>query len=210
MDIRVLKISSIILGSLLLLSIILLTFFGIRLANINNIKSAEMNSNMKKREDEIKKICQLDKERLLTTYTSDEVFGNFQFSFPKAWSTNVRQTDSDPELQYLADPETILMTNETGPATGLRVMVFKEKFTSLSKEYETKSNGSVTAFSFEDITLSGLKGKKFVGSTNETAGKKISFVLLPLREKTLYIGTDNVETYSEQFASILKSFKISR
>jgi hypothetical protein len=210
MDNRFFRVLSIVLGVLFVLSLIFITLFGVRLAKINNIKNIELNAAVSKREKEMVKTCQLNKEKTESTYTAEEVFGSFQFSYPKMWETNVKRTDGNPQLLFLADPNLIIMTDNTGPATALRLKVITDNFDAIDKENKQKTNGAQLAFKGEDITLSGIKGRKYTGSTSEMKERQISFVLLPLRDKTLYIGTDDYKAFSKQFQTILDSFKLSK
>lgn len=210
MDSRIWKIITLFLGGLFLISFIFLIVFGLRLNKANQIKAKELSVALTKQDSELKKSFQLERERTTTKYVAEDLFGAFEFSYPKVWFTNMQRSDSDPELQFLADPSLIVMRDDKGPETALRVIISKDKFDEETKKIENEAKSRGYNVSAEDITLSGLKGKKFTGKMKEDNPKTQSIVVLPLRDKSLTIGTDDFDQFNKQFDSIIKSFKISR
>ena len=87
-----------ILGFLLLVSFVFLALFGVRLSKENKIKEKEIASNLSNQEDQLKATFQSQLEQTLTTYTADEVFGSFSFSYPKVWATYVKQDKKAKDL----------------------------------------------------------------------------------------------------------------
>lgn len=210
MDDRFWKLLTGILASLFIIALIFLALFGFRLAKDNGIKASEIKSNLSKQAAELNKSFQEEREKTTTKYVAEDLFGAFEFSYPKVWSTNLKRSDSDPELRFLADANLIIMKDDAGPETALRVVISTDSLSELVKKAESDVKSKKLAVKEEDIILSGLSGKKFTGKTKEKDQTNRAFVYLPLRDKTLYIGTDNYDLYGKQYETILKSFKISR
>ncbi len=212
MNQRTVSIVAIVLGVLLLISLGLLVLFGVRLADANGVKTKEIQANLLAQEKSLESDFQAELEKIVSNYTADEVFGSFKFSYPKVWSTYVHQeVGSSVEFTFLADPNLIIFNKLVpGPYTSLRVLVYGDKYDNKVKETRSRYiTGSRAPFKEEDITVSEVKGKKFTGTSTESK-KKISFVLLPMRDKTLYIGTDDSDKYSKNLDTIVKSFKVSK
>ncbi len=212
MNQRTISIIAIVLGGLLLVSLGLLVLFGVRLSEAGTVKLAEIKSNLTKQEQQLKADFQAERETVLSTYTADDIFGSFSFSYPKVWSTNVGQAKgATEELVFLADPNLIVDDKDQGgPYTAMRVQVYKASSESVIKDMHSKYTlRSSNPFKEEDTVVSGVKGRKFTGLDTESK-KNISFVLLPLRDKTLYIGTDDNDKYQKNLVTIVKSFKISK
>lgn len=208
-DTRPWKLGVIVLGLILFVSLIFLVVFGLRLSNVKNIYKADLEQKLEDQENNLKVEFQKEKEVPTVKYKADDVFGNFEFAYPKVWYTNLRRSDSDPELQFLGNPSLIVMQDDHGPATAVRISVNKDKFQDRVTQIEDEIKSKELKFQIEDITLTGLKGKKYTG-TPENGDKVISYVLLPLREKTLYIGTDDFNTYKENYEFVIKTFTLNR
>lgn len=197
-------------GALFFISLIFLILFGSRLNNANQIKANELAEALQQQDKELKNNFQLERERTTTKYVAEDVFGAFEFSYPKVWFTNMQRRESDPQLRFLADPNLIVMRDETGPETALRVMISDSNYEEESKKTEDEIKARDYSVQTEEVTLSGLKGKKYTGKMKEGSSKVQSIVILPLRDKSLHIGTDDFDQFRTQFEQIIKSFKISR
>ena len=212
MNQRTLAIIAITLGVLLVISLGFLALFGVRLSDANAVKTSEIASNLATQEKKLKTDFQASLETTLSTYTSDVVFGSFSFSYPKVWSTNVKQTNNAREaLVFLADPDLIVVnTNVAGPYTALRVEVYTESYDGMVKDTRSKYiSNEKTSYKESDVVVSGVSGKKYTG-TNSDSKKNVAFTLLPLRDKTLYIGTDDSDKFAKNLDTIVKSFKINK
>ncbi len=208
---RTLGIITIVIGSLFLISIIFVVLFGVKLASANQQKADEIKSNLSAQQTELNAAFQAQLEKTTTKYVADEVFGSFEFSYPKVWSTNVNQeVGAATELTFLADPNLIVLNKDVaGPYPALRVEVFQEKYASKLTDTENSNKNVKNPMTEADVTVSTIKGKKFVG-TDDKSGKQFAYIILPLRDKTLYIGTDDLTKYSKNYDTIVATFKISK
>jgi hypothetical protein len=208
---RTLGIVTIITSALFLIAVIFLILFGVKLADANQQKAAEIKVDLAAQQTELNAAFQSSLEKITTKYVADEVFGSFEFEYPKVWSTNVKQeVGASEELVFLADPKLIVLNKDVaGPYPALRVEVYQEKYASKLQDTENSNKNVKNPMTEVDVTVSGIKGKKFSG-TDTKSGKKFAYAILPLRDKTLYIGTDDLTNFAKNYATILNTFKISK
>jgi hypothetical protein len=211
MDERGWKLLSIVISVFCFVLLIFLVLFGYRIAAFNKIKAAEISSNLKKQENQLKKDFQTEKESTITSYRSDDLFGNFYFEYPKAWFTNAFQEQGGtPEFQFLADRNLILINKDQYMKVALRVQVFATPYKQKLDEIRGENNNDTTKLKEQEVTITGLKGIKFTGRTEDVKDKDVAFVVFPLRDKTIIIGTDDVASYSKQYQNVLVSFRLSK
>jgi len=198
-------------GVLFVISLGFVVLFGVKLSGANKQKANEVSAALSAQAKQLAAANQAEKEKTTVKYVADEVFGSFEFTYPKVWATNVEQAvGSAQELIFLADPNMIVINKDVdGPFPALRVVVYQDKYASELKEIEGKNKGGKTVKTETDVTVSGIKGKRFVGIDSES-GKKVTYVILPLRDKTLYIGTDDTANFSKNYETILATFNISK
>jgi len=210
LDNRLWRVLAVVLGLLFVVSLVLVVLFGLRLAQNNKIKDKEAGEKLTKLEQQLKEEFQREKETEDFQYTADDIFGAFKFKYPKVWSTNITQEEgASEELIFLADPSLIVENKkDKKQIAALRVVVYTDKYENkLSDiEGENKDKGLLTE---SDVKVSNIPGKKFIGK-DEESGKDIAFVLVSLRDKTLYIGTDDYSKYKDQYEKILGSFNLSK
>jgi hypothetical protein len=209
---RTLAIIAAILGALFVISLIFLILFGVRLSEASSVKSKEVAASLQKQEKQLKSDFQKERETVLVTYKADEIFGSFSFTYPKVWSTNIKQEKgAKQELIFLADPNLIVENRDTsGPYPALRVEAYITGFETMVKDMRSKYvTRTKSPYKEEDTTVSGIKGKKYSG-LNTDSKKNVSFIILPLRDKTLYIGTDDSDKYTKNLETITKSFVLSK
>lgn len=199
-------------GVLFVVALGFVILFGVKLSGANTQKNDEIKSALTAQSKELNTAFQSEKEKTTTKYVADEIFGSFEFSYPKVWSTNVTQeVGATEELTFLADPNLITINKEEvgGPYTALRVRVYQDKYTNKLRDTENSNKNVKNPMKETDVTVSDIKGKKFVG-TDEKNGKQFAYIILPLRDKTLYIGTDDLTNFTKNYDTILGTFKISK
>jgi len=198
-------------GVLFVVALGFVVLFGVKLSGATKQKTDEIAVALTKQSKELNSAFQSEKETTITKYVADEIFGSFEFSYPKVWSTNVTQeVGSGVELKFLADPKMITINKDIpGPYPALRVLVYQDKYANKLRDTENSNKNVKNPMKETDITVSDIKGKKFVG-TEEKSGKQFAYVILPLRDKTLYIGTDDLTNFTKNYDTILASFKISK
>jgi len=198
-------------GVLFVIALVFVVLFGVKLSGANKQKANEVSAALTVQAKQLTAANQAEKEKTTTKYVADEVFGSFEFSYPKVWSTNVEQAvGGSQELIFLADPNMLIMNKDVpGPYPALRVVVYQDKYTTKLADVENDNRGIKNPVKETDIVVSGIKGKRFSG-IEAKSGKQFAYVILPLRDKTLYIGTDDLANFTKNFETIVGSFKISK
>ena len=198
-------------GVLFAVALCFVILFGVKLAGASHDKATEISVALAKQQKDLQASFQAEEEKTTTKYTADEVFGSFEFSYPKVWATNVKQEiGAAQELIFLADPNMIVLNKDVaGPFPALRVVVYQTKYVSKLKDVENSNTNVKNPMTETDVTVSGIAGKRFTG-IEEKSGKQFSYIILPLRDKTLYIGSDDLANFSKNYETILGTFKISK
>lgn len=211
MNQKTLSLITIFAGVLFVIALGFVVLFGVKLAGAKTEKANEISAALAAQQTELSAAFQKEKEVTTAMYVADEVFGAFEFSYPKVWSTNVTQeVGAAQELVFLADPNIIVINKDAAePTPALKVIVYQDKYASKLKDTENSNTNVTKPMTESDATVSGIKGKKFVG-TEEKNGKNFAYIILPLRDKTLYIGTDDLTNFSKNYETILGTFKISK
>jgi len=193
-----------------LVSMVFLILFGLKISAFNKDKTKEIKSNLARQQIELQAECQKVKEVITTTFIADSLFGSFQFDYPKVWYTFASQTSRAnlESLTFLGDPGLIILDDadlETA-YSAIRIKVIPAKYLVSLAETEKKYIGKM-GFTESDVTVSGIKGKSFIGKPKDR-DVTIKFYLIPSRDKTIYIGTDDLDKFSANLDTIAESFKI--
>lgn len=165
------------------------------------------------KENELKpyyeKIVAEEKATPWTTYQAEDVFGAFTFKIPKDWRTSqVKNLDGKDQLRFFADTNWVSYIHGIeGPYTALEVKITNRKFDKSLLEYqEANKTGK---YKIEDAAVSNISGKRLQWK-NPATGKKAVFIIVPYRDKTLYIGTEKYDEHGSKYEEILKTFVLSK
>ncbi|MEI6266490.1 MAG: hypothetical protein WCP14_01195 [bacterium] len=210
MSLRSWQIISAVIGVLLLVAVVFLLIFGSKISDFNKLKEAEINLNLDKQQKKLELECQRFKEVVTTTYIADDIFGSFEFSYPKVWSTFVTKAVNSNQkgtMTFRGDPSMIILngTDYNNAYTAIKIEVIAQKYVDYLSGAEY--NLGKLLFTESDITVSGIKGKSFVGKP-KNRDVTMKFIIVPIRDKTLYIGTDDVDRFSDNLNNVVDSFKI--
>ncbi len=142
------------------------------------------------------------------TYTAPEFAGSFSIKLPKLWSLTVTPNEGTNTIAAIANPEYIDTKVER---YALRFSLIDQPYTSYKTKLDQQTKQKVSA-SFKGLTasattLSGIEGMKYVGQIS-TKIPNGTVILVPIRDKTFSIETDDNAVYSEVFNSILSSVKL--
>ena len=211
MDDRLWKVISIVLGLVVCVCLILVFIFGVRLSNNTKIIEKKTLIRLEAQDNKLKDEFQKERETEDFQYTADAIFGSFQFTYPKVWSTNVTlDVGSQQEILYLADPNLIIIDQKALGyllPVALRIMLLTNNYDEYVKGLEG-ANKKLT-LTETDVEVSGLPGKKFKGIPPK-ATTEVTYTIVKFRDKTLYIGTDNSTKYEAQYNKIVTSFSLSK
>lgn len=141
------------------------------------------------------------------TYTALPADGGFSLNIPKSWSLYAgHNADNVTQLQLLADPEVV--NNNLGPRAinthALRLTLLSKTQAAVIRGYDDKiKKKEVTS---KTVQVSGISATWLEGSIDDNRHTGV-VVILPLRDKTMVIGTDSRD-YLEEFNTILSQAKI--
>lgn len=143
------------------------------------------------------------------TYTAPEFAGSFSIKLPKLWSLSITPNEGTNTIAAIANPEYIDTKVER---YALRFSLIDQPYatykTKLDQQTKQKVSPSFKGLTASKTTLSGIEGTKYVGQIT-TKIPNGTVILVPIRDKTFSIETDDNAVYSEVFNSILTSVKLN-
>lgn len=145
------------------------------------------------------------------TYTTEDVFGPITFKFPKDWHSRAdKDMQKKEEFVFMADPDWIVDdARADGPFPALLVKIVDAKYEKELSNYEGRNRMGRTVYTIEDTTLAGVNGSRLY-SVNEDSGKNIAFIIIPYRDKTFYIGTEDRDRFEGSFNEILGTLSLNK
>lgn len=200
------------LGVIAVILLILTIIFGAK-AFINDgdleeatKKGQQQGAEAQKAADE--KAYTAEKNSDLRTYTAPDYAGKFKVSIPKSWSIVITPNDGSNTLSALSSPDYV---ENKLDIYALRFSLInkqienvKQSFDSLTKEKDPKKR----KLNVEEVTVSGIKGYKFTGQISSKIPNG-TLVLVPLRDKTFSIQTDDNDQYLAVFNSIVANLGLN-
>lgn len=136
----------------------------------------------------------------LKTYDGPELYGGIHVSYPKTWSGYVNDTaTASPYVDAYFEPNVVPSLGDQNSTFALRIQIVDQSYSSVVSGFSGQvSDKSVTATPFSYPKVSSVVGVRFDGAIN--SGKKLtgSIVVVPIRDKTLEIWTENT-AYSTDF-----------
>jgi len=135
-----------------------------------------------------------------TFATGSSTSGNLTFQYPKTWSAYASSNDSKTDiLNAYFYPEVIPSLDKT--SFPLRVEVTSQNYSDALKGFSTAiNNGTITATAFRAEKVQDVLGTKLSGQLEKE--KTGTLVILPLRDKTIKIWTEN-SAYAEDFNKVV-------
>jgi len=137
-------------------------------------------------------------------YKAPSELGSFQVPIPKSWSWAVEAKSSDGTFKGISDPDYIDLLSDFHK---FNMTLLKSNYEKVVEDYEKDAKGG--KYKASDITVSGIKGRKFTGTVDPKTKQKVEVVVVPLREKTVVFQTDDPDSYSKAFNNILAGVKLN-
>lgn len=140
----------------------------------------------------------------LKRYEAPSDLGALAFSYPKTWSGYVDISESEGE--FIFHPNVVNVDDQAIYA--LRVSVVNGKYQEEVAEFDSVvEEGKAKATVYKLPKLPKVVGVRINGMLEE--GKQGSMIILPLRDKTLKISTENQDFLADFNKFILPSFTYS-
>lgn len=137
------------------------------------------------------------------TYQADPSNGSFSLTFPRNWSLSTSSSGAD-QLIGFADPDFV---DQKKNKYALRFILRDAKYPTQKDKYQNLVKNSKGKLKGEDTEASGIKGSKYTGFLEDVKSNGI-VVLIPVRDKTLLIQTDNSELFTQNYQEVLNKAKI--
>lgn len=144
-------------------------------------------------------------ENPFRTYKSPDSTGAFEISFPKNWSLAVTPVGNGGELTGLLNPDYVdTKTEKYAMRFNLKLVAYSKTEDTYKKQM-ADSKGRIKS---EEITVSDIKGIRYFGRFNKKDTVDKTFIILPVREKSLILQTDNNDVFLTDFNRVLSQAKI--
>ena len=139
------------------------------------------------------------------TYEAPVKYGSFQITYPKAWNIVVDSTTSEPVYGKI-HPEYVNWQSDTH---ALRFILIDDNYEDTQKKYDDMAKNSKGAISKKAATVSGIKGMEYTGKINSDDKNAVGTVIvLPLRDKSMLMQTDDNKTYGDAFSQMVSTAKL--
>lgn len=133
------------------------------------------------------------------SYTAPVTFGDFTIKFPKNWSAWVAENiSSSNQVELIASPDFIKVLPDNSVNYALHVMLVNSTYTNLRQNYDQQVKDKKAKAT--SVTISGISGTRYEGQYSQT--KSGIIVLVPVRDKTMVLSTENTK-FSSEFSQIL-------
>lgn len=142
------------------------------------------------------------------TYTAPDYAGQFRINIPKSWSIETTPNDGINTISALSSPDYVENKQDKYPLRfaliNKKIDDVKKPLDNLTKEKDPKKR----KLNVEDITVSGIQGYKYTGQIASKVPKG-TLVLIPLRDKTFSVQTDDNDQYLTVFTSIVANLGLN-
>lgn len=138
------------------------------------------------------------------TFQGSETFGSVGFQYPKTWSAYVVVNDkgATPVDGYFHPDYVPSIAGDT--AFALRIQVVGISYSDILKTFDpTTKTGKVKVSAFRAAKVSSELGSKIEGEISQK--KQGTLILIPLRDKTIKVWTENAEYAADFNNTILPS-----
>lgn len=152
-------------------------------------------------------------------YTARDFFGAFSFKHPKFYYVFTKDSASDTDqLRIFIDSNPIVETSGQPFYAPLRVVIRNRSYAEVLKDLENDNQfRSFDKMKEQDATVSGISGKKFTGKPDPNRDPETIFIVLPYRDKTMFIIADDYKqklpsgkTREQLFEELLPTFNLRK
>jgi hypothetical protein len=132
----------------------------------------------------------------LTAYDGPEAYGSIHVEYPKTWSVYVNSTvtTSPQPLDAYFNPRVVPSAVDQGSVFALRVKVVQQAYAQVIGQYASYVKAkqvTVTPYSLPKVP--GVVGVRVDGLIIPSKKNSGSMIIMPLRDKTIQIWTENAQ-----------------
>jgi hypothetical protein len=145
-----------------------------------------------------------------TVYEGPSAYGSVHLEYPKTWSVYINSNVSNPQpLDAYLNPQTVPSVGDQASVFALRVKVLTQRYATVVKTLEASVKAkkiTTQPFALEKVPDQvGIKAEGLINPSKKTNGVMI---VLPLRDKTIQVWTENPQ-YLNDFNAALKNMSYS-
>lgn len=171
--------------------------------NNSDAKVAAAVSDAKKAEDVVKDQAFAEAEKNpLTTYKGPSDYGTVQVLFPKTWSVYVGSRSIEP-LDAFFNPQVVPDSQDPASVFALRIQVLNQAYSDVVRNLDSYvKNGQITMAPYSFPKVPSVVGVRTDGLIQPGKKNNGSMVIMPLRDKTLEIWTED-QQFEDDFNNII-------
>lgn len=180
--------------------------------NNSDQKAAAAADKARQNEDIIKDKAFIEAEKKpLTSYDGPQSYGSVHVEYPKTWSVYINsQTTSDQPLDAFFNPRFVPSTNDPNSVFAVRIQVVQETYDQLLAEYNSRVKaGQVTVTPYSLPKVATVVGVRVDGQIRPEKKNTGSMIVLPLRDKSIEIWTENAQEMGDFNNIILPNLTFS-
>jgi hypothetical protein len=166
----------------------------------------------RKQEDLIKDKAFVEAEkRPLAAYDGPEAYGSVHVEYPKTWSVYIHSMANDTQpLDAYFNPRLVPSVQDQNSVYSLRVQVVPTTYTRVVQGFSAGiKQGKVTVTPYSLPKVPNVTGVRVDGLIHPGKKNTGSMVVLPLRDKTIEIWTENAQAMNDYNTIILPNFNFS-
>lgn len=135
----------------------------------------------------------------LTSFDGPSSFGSVHVDYPKTWSVYVDSSVSNPQpLNAYFNPRTVPSVKDQTSVFALRVEVVEQTYARVVNTYSASvKNGTVKINPYTLPKVPGVVGVRVDGQVQPNKKNTGSMIILPLRDKTIQIWTENAQALGD-------------
>lgn len=143
------------------------------------------------------------------TYTAPNFAGSFSVALPKLWSLSVTPQSGTNTLAGIANPDQI---DTKAEKYALRFSLLDQPYSqaksNLDQQTKQRTATGKINLSSQSAMISGIEGTRYIGQiANKITDGTI--IMVPIRDKTFTIETDDNAIYLQVFNTILLTVKLN-
>ncbi|MDB5181255.1 MAG: hypothetical protein JWP13_18 [Candidatus Saccharibacteria bacterium] len=147
----------------------------------------------------------------LTAFDGPSAFGSIHIDYPKTWSVYIHSTTtSNQPLDAYFNPRTVPSVQDQASVFALRVQVVQQSYSKLVASYDAavkKGTVTITPYTLPKVPdVVGIRADGLIRSGKKTTG---SMVIMPLRDKSIQIWTENAQSINDFNTIILPNVTFS-
>lgn len=150
-----------------------------------------------------------DRENPWMEYVARNTYGSFKFLVPRSWSKYEHfDVNANEPLRMFFSPDTVRYDSESrNDHAALEIIIGKRLY---GGELQELKNRLLTELNKKESTLkiSGFDSSMFI-YYNKELKRKVGVILVPFRDRTMFIKTADYDKYSKYYEKFYKSFVIT-